>query len=81
MYGESLSTRLCPVVLPYALGTAAAFSHAGFNGRALGDDVMDVMLTLMTNTPLEDGVRPRTESFLDEFPYLGEPASAGRTDP
>ena len=26
-----------------------------FNGRALGDDVMDVILTLVTNTALGDG--------------------------
>jgi hypothetical protein len=73
---ESLAVRLCPVVLPCALGTPAAFTHAGFNGRTLDDDLMDVMLTLMTNTPLGDGVRPDSGSFLDEFPYLGVPTSS-----
>jgi hypothetical protein len=30
--------------LAYELGSAAAFDLAGFNGRPLGDDVVDVML-------------------------------------
>jgi hypothetical protein len=47
-------SRLCPITLPYELGTAAAFDLAGFNGRPLGDDVMDVMLTLAPNRPLQD---------------------------
>ena len=31
---------------------------ASFNGRALGDDVLDVMLTLAANTPIVDGLAP-----------------------
>jgi hypothetical protein len=34
------------------LGTSAAFEVASFNGRALGDDALDVMLTLAANMPL-----------------------------
>jgi len=79
VYAERLATRLYPVVLPYRLGTPAAFTHARFNGRALGDDVMDVMLTLMTNTPFGEGVRPDTGSFLEDFPYLGVPTSSEHT--
>jgi Domain of unknown function (DUF4331) len=54
-YGKQMVSRLCPTTLPYELGTAAAFDLARFNGRPLGDDVMDVMLTLATNRPLQDG--------------------------
>src|SRR6202012_1039020 len=43
-YGRQVAHRLCPVLLPYELGTDAAFSFAAFNGRALGDDVMDVVI-------------------------------------
>jgi hypothetical protein len=43
-------------MLPYELGTPAAFDFVGFNGRALTDDAMDVILTLATNTCLGDGV-------------------------
>jgi Domain of unknown function (DUF4331) len=72
-YGRVLGQRLCPVTLPYELDTAANFGVAGFNGRGLADDVMDVMLTLSTNTPLSDGVAPDRSRMRDEFPYFGEP--------
>ncbi len=54
-YAHRLVGRLCPTTLPYELDTAAAFDFVGFNGRALADDVMDVILTLATNTALGDG--------------------------
>jgi|HubBroStandDraft_5_1064220.scaffolds.fasta_scaffold85568_1 hypothetical protein len=72
-YGRQLVERLVPVVLPYRLGTPAAFDFLEFNGRALTDDVLDVMLTLMTNTPLADGVVPPADRVLDRFPYFGAP--------
>lgn len=72
-YGKQLIKRFVPVVLPYHLGTPAAFDFLEFNGRALTDDVTDVMLTLMTNTPLADGVVPPADRVLDRFPYFGAP--------
>jgi hypothetical protein len=44
-----------------------------FNGRGLADDVMDVMLTLTTNTALGDGVAPDQRRMRAGFPYFGEP--------
>jgi hypothetical protein len=71
-YGKLVADRLIPTTLPYELGTWAAFSYAGFNGRGFTDDVMDVQLSIMTNTALSDGVpipaRPRARA---EFPYFG----------
>ena len=72
-YATQLLSRLCPSVLPYELDTPASFSFAGFNGRGLGDDVMDVILTLVTNTALGDGVAPDTRLMRPDFPYFGEP--------
>ena len=72
-YGKQLAGRLLPAVLPYELGTPAAFDFAGFNGRALTDDVMDVILTLMANTALGDGVAPDKNRTKPAFPYFGEP--------
>ena len=72
-YGKQMVSRLCPNILPYELGTAAAFDLAGFNGRPLGDDVMDVMLTLASNKPLQDGAAPDRNRIRTEFPYFGEP--------
>lgn len=75
-YAKQMTARLFPTMLPYALGTPAAFDFAGFNGRALTDDVMDVILTLATNTALGDGVAPDGGRTRDQFPYFGEPYSA-----
>ena len=72
-YAAQLLARVCPGVLPYELDTPASFSFAAFNGRALSDDVMDVILTLLTNTALGDGVAPDMRLMRPEFPYFGEP--------
>jgi hypothetical protein len=72
-YGKQLIERFIPVVLPYRLGTPAAFDFLEFNGRALTDDVTAVMLTLMTNTALTDGVMPPVDRVVDRFPYFGAP--------
>jgi hypothetical protein len=74
-YGKQLAARLLPAVLPYELGTAAAFDFAGFNGRNLADNVMDIILTLSSNTALADGVAPDKTRVRAEFPYVGEPYS------
>jgi hypothetical protein len=79
-YAERVVARLCPTVLPYKVGTAGAFDHAGFNGRGLTDDVMDVMLTLMTNTALNDGAVPDTSRIRPGFPYFGDPYPAPAPD-
>jgi hypothetical protein len=72
-YGRRLAERLLPAILPYRIGTLAAFDYAGFNGRGLADDAMDVILTLATNTPLGDGVAPDRSRIRNAFPYFGEP--------
>src|SRR6201981_1552620 len=72
-YATQLLARLCPGVLPYELDTPAAFTFAAFNGRGLWDDVMDVILTLATNTALGDGVAPDKRLMRPDFPYFGEP--------
>lgn len=73
VYANQLSTRICPTILPYRLDSNAAFEVSGFNGRGLADDVMDVMLALVTNTALGDGVAPDQRRIRPEFPYFGEP--------
>jgi hypothetical protein len=70
-YAGRVVARLCPTTLPYELDTAAGFDFAGFNGRGLTDDAMDVMLTLATNAPLDDGVAPDPSRCRNTFPYFG----------
>ena len=72
-YARQFIARICPTTLPYALDSEAAFVVAGFNGRGLADDVMDVMLALTTNTALVDGVAPDKSRMQAEFPYFGPP--------
>ena len=75
-YGKQIAGRLCPDTLPYELGTPAAFKVDSFNGRALGDDAMDVMLTLAANTPIVDGLAPDRGRIRKNFPYYGAPYTA-----
>ena len=75
-YGKLIAARLCPNTLPYELGTAAAFELARFNGRALSDDVLDVMLTLAANRPIVDGLAPDRGRISRNFPYYGAPYTA-----
>jgi Domain of unknown function (DUF4331) len=72
-YGRQIAARLCPVTLPYELGTPATFNRDRFNGRPLGDDAMDAMLTLVANTPIDDGAVPDRKRIRSEFPYVGSP--------
>lgn len=68
-YGEFVAARLLPDVLTYQLGTPAGYTFAAHNGRRLTDDVMDVTLSLVSNTPLSDHV-VSDNHFRAEFPYL-----------
>lgn len=68
----TVSHRLFPNVLPYIVGTAAAFSFAGFNGRSLIDNAPEVMFSLATNTAVSLGIGPEsvTAAPSDQFPYV-----------
>ena len=76
-YATQLLARLCPSVLPYELDTPASFSFAAFNGRGLCDDVMDVILTLATNTALGDGVSGRYAADAPGFSLFRRAARYG----
>jgi hypothetical protein len=69
-YAQRAAGKLGAGTLPYELGTAASFDYAGFNGRGLADDVMDVTLSLTTNSALGDGVAPDVAGIRADFPYF-----------
>ena len=69
-YGAAVASKLMPDVITYNTTTAAKF--AKLNGRALSDDVIDVALTVVANTPLSDCVA-NDSTFSATFPYLGAP--------
>ncbi len=72
-YAERVVERLFPTTLPYVLDSAASFGFAGFNGRALTDNVENVMLSLQANTPVNQVTTVDRTNILNEFPYFGEP--------
>ncbi|WP_374022243.1 DUF4331 family protein [Mycobacterium sp. HNNTM2301] len=69
-YGRRVARLFGSLTLPYELGTVASFDYAGFNGRSLCDNVMDNMLSLLTNSPLGTGIGPNPAAVSDRFPYL-----------
>lgn len=70
-YGKRVAQRLCPIMLPYDLGSEAAFDVTAFNGRSLTDDGMDVMLSIASNTALADELAPNKARVQPVFPYFG----------
>jgi hypothetical protein len=75
-YGRRVAGLFGSLTLPYELGTAASFDYTGFNGRSLRDNVMDNMLSVLTNSPLGTGIGPDPALFSHMFPYL-RPVVAG----
>ena len=71
-YGQTVANLLTPDILQYCLGTPASFSFAARNGRRLSDDVTDVVLSLMTNSPLSDSVGYEGR-IQPDFPYVATP--------
>jgi hypothetical protein len=67
-----LALRLLPDVLEYDSSVPGGYP----NGRGLTDDVIDLMIAMVTRGRVTtDGVGPLTD-LLDEFPYLGAPHAA-----
>jgi hypothetical protein len=79
-YGQAVADLLTPDMLQYRLGTPASFSFATRNGRRLTDDVTDVVLSLLTNSPLSDHVE-YDGRIQPTFPYLAAPHSVSPDEP
>jgi hypothetical protein len=69
-YGDAIAGVLLPDVITY--NTAQPANFAMLNGRALTDDVIDVALSVVANTPLSDCVGDDS-TFRAHFPYVGRP--------
>ncbi len=68
---EVADTYVVPVAMPYQVGTPAAFTMGGVNGRGLSDHAYDVLMTRITNRPISAGIEPRAPR--ETFPYVNEP--------
>jgi hypothetical protein len=71
-YAETVARRFLPNVLPYRVGTPAAFGFADWNGRSLTDNAPDVMFSTAADTPITLGIGK--ESIVSPpratFPYV-----------
>jgi hypothetical protein len=72
-YAAGVAAQLIPTVLPYTVGSTAMFTTETINGRPLGADAFDVMVSLAAGRSLGDGVAPDVSRLLDVFPYYGPP--------
>ncbi|HXH66751.1 MAG TPA: DUF4331 family protein [Candidatus Limnocylindrales bacterium] len=81
-YGEKVAHRFFPNLLPYEVGTPAAFGFAEWNGRSLTDNAPNVMFSIAANTPVKLGIGKEsvTSKPSKTFPYMpavGESRTAG----
>jgi hypothetical protein len=71
-YGESVARRILPNILPYTVGTPAAFGFVEWNGRSLTDNAPDVAFSIAANTPIRIGIGREsvTAKPAKAFPYV-----------
>ena len=71
-YGEKVARRFFPNILPYEVGTPAAFGFAEWNGRSLTDNAPDVMFSIAANAPVRLGIGKEsvTSKPSKTFPYV-----------
>jgi hypothetical protein len=76
VYAETVASKVLPNVLPYTVGTPAAFGFAGWNGRSLSDNAPDVMFSFASNSAvtMTIGKESVTSKPSDTWPYV-PPAS------
>ena len=80
-YAERVAHRLLPNMLPYEVGTPAAFGFGEWNGRSLTDNAPNVMFSMAANTPISLGIGKESVSVKPSatFPYVGFVAEDDRT--
>ena len=71
-YGATVASVLFPDLLPYTVGTPASLGFATRNGRTLGDNAPEAMLSLVAGTAIPAGLKPAVTEHLRsrEFPYV-----------
>jgi hypothetical protein len=71
-YGQTVARELFPDVLPFIIGRPATFGFATRNGRTLADNAPEVMLSLVSGTAVNSGLKPSVAKHQreDKFPYV-----------
>jgi hypothetical protein len=68
-YGDAVAEKLIPDVLTYNVGSAAKYTVDERNGRALDDDAMSTILSMVLGTPTDQKIaNPKLHTTT--FPYL-----------
>ena len=69
---EKVARRFCPNILPYEVGTAAAFGFAEWNGRSLTDNAPNIMFSIAANAPISLGIGKESVTSKPSkiFPYV-----------
>jgi hypothetical protein len=71
-YGQTVAGDLFPDLLSYIVGTPASYGFAARNGRTQADNAPEAMLSLVTNTAVQSGLKPATTKAqrAHDFPYV-----------
>jgi hypothetical protein len=71
-YGVQFAQLVFPNILPFEVGSVAAYSFIGWNGRSLTDNAPDVMFSIAANTPVRLGIGKESVSVKPSaiFPYV-----------
>ncbi len=71
-YAEKVAHRFFPNILPYEVGTPAAFGFAEWTGRSLTDNAPNIMFSKAANTPVSLGIGKEsvTSKPSSGFPYV-----------
>jgi hypothetical protein len=69
---DLLANILLPDILPYRIGSDANFGFPDRNGRALTDNVPEVVYSMITNSAMSQGLTREGAAarLFDRFPYL-----------
>jgi hypothetical protein len=75
-YAEQLGEAIRDDILHYQVGSSASYGFGGRNGRALSDNVPELMFCLLTNTALSAILTKQdaTGTLSEQFPYLAAAA-------
>lgn len=68
-YGNDVADQLVPDVLTYETGSKAEYTASRRNGRALGDDAMSEVLTMLLGTPTDQKIAD-PGLYRESFPYI-----------
>lgn len=71
-YAATVVKRILPNILPYTVGTPAAYGFSEWNGRSLTDNAPNVMFSLAANTPVTLGIGKESVKAKPSqtFPYV-----------